>query len=134
RHDWDFQRSFFWQLAWRAPELKSGTTIFVDHLPFSLRSDHSAGLVDLLYDGNRRDGKLKYFIFDLESLRTVRNKPFDVAGASIPSFKVEQPILGSLRSFVFSGSTSSAIVIWNSPSGTMRFVSEPRAQEISGLP
>jgi len=93
RRDWNFQRSFFWQLAWRAPELKSGTTIFVDHLPFSLRSDHSAGLVDLLYDGNRHDGKLKYFIFDLESLRAVRNKPFDVAGASIQSFKVDQPIL-----------------------------------------
>ena len=134
RRDWDFQRSFFWQLAWRAPELKSGTTIFVDHLPFSLRSDHSAGLVDWLYDGNRRDGKLKYFVFDLESLRSVRNQPFDVAGSSITSFKEDQPILGSLRSFVFTGSTSSAIVIWNSPSGTMRFVSESRAQEISGLP
>ncbi len=134
RNDWNFQRSFFWQLAWRAPELKSGTTIFVDHLPFSLRSDHSAGLVDLLYDGNRSDGKLKYFIFDMESLRNLQNKPFDVAGASIPSFKVDQPIRGSLRSFVFNGSTSSAIVMWNSPSGTMRFVSESRAQEISGLP
>jgi len=43
-------------------------------------------------------------------------------------------LLGSLRSFVFRGSTSSAIVIWNSPSGTMRFVSPSRAQEISGLP
>jgi hypothetical protein len=134
RHDWNFQRSFFWQLAWRAPKLKSGTTIFIDHLPFSLRSDHSAGLLDLLYDGNRRDGRLDYFIFDLESLKNLQNEPYDVAGTSVPSFKADQPILGSLRSFDFRGSTSSAIVAWNSPSGTMRFVSQSRAQEISGLP
>ena len=37
KREWEIQRSFWWQLAWRAPQIKPGTTLFVDIPPNPLK-------------------------------------------------------------------------------------------------
>ena len=39
RRDWENQKSFFWQLAWRAPALKAGTALVTDELPLQYEAD-----------------------------------------------------------------------------------------------
>ncbi len=42
RRDWETQRVFFWQLAWRAPALQPGTTLLTNDLPLTTFSDNSS--------------------------------------------------------------------------------------------
>jgi len=41
RRDWETQKRFFWQLAWRVPGLEPGTTLMVNELPVTYYSDNS---------------------------------------------------------------------------------------------
>jgi len=119
RHDWLGQKSLFWQLAWRFPDIKPGTTIFVDGLSESIGSGETPGLLDMLYQRDDRSGKLDYFMFDMR--RTPDGKP---------AFKPSSPINRHLRSFPFMGSTSESVVTWLSPEGTLRVISPLTAAEM----
>jgi hypothetical protein len=39
REDWQAQKSYFWQLAWRVPALESGTAILSERSPFQFTDD-----------------------------------------------------------------------------------------------
>jgi len=119
RHDWLTQKSLFWQMAWRFPGVKPGTTIFVDGLSESIGSGETPGLMDLLYEHDDRSGKLDYLMFDLRRLPEGK-----------PSYKPSSPIIRHLRSFQFLGSTSQSVVSWFSPEGTLRIVTPSTAGEI----
>jgi hypothetical protein len=41
RRDWQTQQRFFWQLAWRIPELEPGTVLMVNNLPVTYYTDNS---------------------------------------------------------------------------------------------
>lgn len=41
RRDWETQQRFFWQLAWRIPNLKPGTILMVNELPLRFYTDNS---------------------------------------------------------------------------------------------
>jgi hypothetical protein len=126
RQDWRAQKSIFWQLAWRAPALKQGTSIFVDDMPRSVYGNHSAGLLNMLYNRDDSAGRLDYFIFDLSQFSSDR---FSWGGANL-TYKPGNPIIGGLRSFEFYGTTSQSLVSWISPTGTFRIVAQPYATEI----
>jgi hypothetical protein len=126
RQDWLTQKSLFWQIAWRAPVLKQGTSIFADGLPPTLYGNHSAGLLNLLYNRDDSAGHLDYFIFDLSRLSTDK---LSWAGTNLIS-KLGDPIFGSVRTFQFQGNTAQSLVSWISPSGTFRIVTQPYANEI----
>jgi len=119
RHDWLGQKSLFWQLAWRFPDIKPGSTIFVDGLSESIGSGETPGLLDMLYKREDRAGKLDYFMFDMR--RTPEGKP---------SFRPSSPISRHLRSFPFAGTTAQSVVSWLSPDGTLRVISPSTAGEI----
>src|ERR1019366_1310781 len=72
RQDWLAQKALFWQLAWRAPVLKQGTSILVEGMPLSLYGNHTAGTLNLLYNRDDRGGRLDYFIFDLTGVPWAR--------------------------------------------------------------
>ena len=124
--DWLAQKSLFWQLAWRAPALKQGTSVFVAGVPRSLYGNHSAGVLDMLYDQNSGAGRLDYFMFDLSRLLT---DEFAWDGATL-SYRPGAPISGRVRSFQFQGTTAQSLVSWISPGGTIRVVSHPYENEI----
>ena len=41
REDWQLQKSFFWQMAWRIPDLESGSILLSSDTPFDYSSDNS---------------------------------------------------------------------------------------------
>lgn len=51
RNDWNNQRSYYWQLLWRAPALEPYTTILGPELPFSFVGNYSIGFaLDTIYN------------------------------------------------------------------------------------
>jgi len=133
RRDWLTQKSLFWQIAWRAPALKQGTSILAEGLPRSLYQNHGAGLPNLLYDRHGSAAHLDYFIFDLSRL-SLENLSWafklSEAGATTLSYRPDDPISGKLRLFQFQGTTAQCLVTWISPSGTFRIVTQPYANEV----
>lgn len=126
RQDWATQKSLFRQIAWRAPVLKQSTSIFAEGLPNSLYRNHTAGILNLLYMKNDSPCQLAYFIFDLSYLSTDET----ARSATKLSYNPSESIMGNVRSFQFLGTTSQNLVVWISPSGTLRIVTQPEANEI----
>jgi hypothetical protein len=123
---WLAQRSLFWQIAWRAPVLKQGTSLLVDGMPRPLYGNHSAGTLDMLYSPDSRGDGLNYFMFDLSRLSV--DEPF-WSGKKL-NFTPNHPLIGRVRSFEFAGTTTQSLVAWISPTGTFRVVTQPHASEI----
>jgi hypothetical protein len=93
-------------MAWRAPALKQGTGVFADGMPGSSFGNHSAGLLNLLYNRDDRADRLDYFIFDLSRLS---NGKVPWAWAKL-SYSPGYPIVGRLRSFQFQGTTAQGLI------------------------
>jgi hypothetical protein len=126
RQDWQSQKSLLWQLAWRAPALKPGTSVMAEDVPRSLFGNHSAGLLNMLYNRNDSAGRLNYFIFDLSQLSADQLSGTADRMSYIPG----DLTFGRLRSFQFQGTTTQSLVAWISPGGTIRVVTQPYANEI----
>jgi hypothetical protein len=134
RWDWEEQKSIFWQFAWRIPALEQGTIVFLYPLSFSLQGNHAVGPMNLLYNSNGSAGRMNYFPFDLKRPIISNWTDFQPGFIYAPSFKPDKPVSGGIRSFEFHGSTSKSLVVWNSPSGTLRFIDKKYYLEIPELP
>ncbi len=88
--------------------------------------NHSAGVLNLLYNRDDRAGRLNYFIFDLPQLLVEK---LSWAGAKL-SYRRGDPISGRVRSFQFQGTSAQSLVSWISPSGTLRIVTQTHVNEI----
>jgi hypothetical protein len=98
RHDWATQLDYYWQLHWRAPALKSGTTIFSFELPspFISHDTDATYVLNVLYHYQTEDGSLPYwFITPEEQLYFQPMKEFEK----------------KKRNLQFTGNTSDAIAI-----------------------
>jgi uncharacterized membrane protein YvlD (DUF360 family) len=99
RLDWDVQRSYYWQLAWRVPALEPGTAIFSFEQPSESIPGYDASFaLNILYRGQVQDGSTSYWFFTNN-----RFLNFD--------FKPGKTITYSDRNLRFSGNTSQAISI-----------------------
>ena len=104
RNDWTLQRSIYWQLAWRIPALKPGTTI-IGKGTFTDKSS--------VYNGT--------YIVNLLFMKQVTLNPdygyFDIFHIGPTSFSANQPLSPQdLRGGKFLGNTSQAIGMyfdWN---------------------
>lgn len=123
--DWLRQKSLFWQIAWRAPELKRDTGILLNGLPRSLCRNHAAGMLNMLYGADDGSGRLSYFIFDMAQL-AAEGLPASDGGLS---YEPGAPMIGRLRTYTFQGSTSQSLVSWIAPDGTWRIVAKPYVNE-----
>ena len=62
RLHWDIQRTYYWQLSWRAPALEPGTVIVGPGLPFSYVADYSLGFaLNTLYADDITPGEVPYW-------------------------------------------------------------------------
>lgn len=53
RLSWDHQNDFYWQLTWRAPDIKPGTAVIGPSMPFALVNDlHIGFALNAIYDQN----------------------------------------------------------------------------------
>lgn len=61
RADWQLQKSFFWQIAWRIPELQSGSILLSSDTPFAYSSDNSLTFpLNWIYAPNNHTTQISY--------------------------------------------------------------------------
>jgi len=114
KRDWESFQNFFWQLTWRAPELKPGTVILTTNFPLQYYSDNSlTAPLNWTYDPNSKSNQLQYLLYftnvRLASQRLLKLQK-DVA--------IQQPY----RTFFFKGNTNSALVLKYSPPGCLQIL------------
>jgi hypothetical protein len=127
RKQWSTQQSLYWQLSWRAPGLKPGTSILLD-APKSLFEPLDfflAAPVNFIYAPEHSSARLNYAAF-------VLSKDKDL-GHDIPQLVDGVPLKQGFFSLSFVGSTSESLVVWFSPPSCLR-VLDPSRDEIPQLP
>ncbi|MEW5869944.1 MAG: hypothetical protein AB1894_11755 [Chloroflexota bacterium] len=114
QQDWQAQKAFFWQLAWRAPHIQPGTALLTTKLPFTYSTDNSltAPLNWIYANQNQPDFQLAYLLFDIESR----------LGGGLPSLEPDQPIDETFRIAPFHGDTSQVVLIIYQPPDCLRIV------------
>jgi len=124
RRDWLAQKSLFWQLSWRAPGLKPGTSILVDAPPLMLALDNTlTSPVNFIYAPQHSSAQLDYWAYLL---------PRDL-GKKIPSLAENVSLKGDHMNYLsFTGSTSNSLVVWFSPPSCLR-VLDPLRDDIPQL-
>ncbi|GAB4500258.1 MAG: hypothetical protein OHK003_19690 [Anaerolineales bacterium] len=109
RRDWANTQDFFWQMAWRMPDLKEGTTVLTYELPLKYLSDYQLmSALNWMYAPNLERRELPYA---LQYLKT-RFEAFEI--------KANHPIDIIYRTTAFSGNTSQSVVIYKEADGCLR--------------
>ncbi len=71
KQEWQMQKAFFWQLAWRAPGLEPGTAILTSDLPFTYYSDNSLSApVNWTYAPGNQSLSMPYLVYNLKRAYT----------------------------------------------------------------
>lgn len=135
RRDWEAQRNFFWQLAWRAPALQPGTTLLTNDLPVQISSDNSlTAPLNWMYDLRpdpqhlpRVEGRveMQYMLY----FASVRTQEGRALGTTLrPGLDFEQNYLATY----FKGNTSRMVVLFYAPPGCLR-VLDPEIDPLNKL-
>ncbi len=99
RLDWQAQRDYYWQLAWRVPALQPGTAIFSFEQPSASIPGYDASFaLNALFGGQSQDGSTPYWFFTND-----RFLNFDFVPGKHISYED--------RNLKFAGSTSDAISV-----------------------
>ncbi len=62
--NWEIQRNYYWQLKWRAPQLKTNTAVIAPKLPTSYISDYAVGFaLNAMYAKEPVTKKAQYWFF-----------------------------------------------------------------------
>jgi hypothetical protein len=105
RLNWDLQRNYYWQMIWRIPALKPGTSLLAPKSPFSLVGEYGVAFADnLIYNSAPNSTELPYWFFNA----------YNHLHRDIPEFTPGLPVTYSFRIFTFNNSTSQSLVIDNS--------------------
>jgi hypothetical protein len=111
QRDWDYQSSFFRQLAWRIPGMMQGSSLLTQELPIVYSTDNSlAAPLNWIYAADTFERTMPYDIFYLD-LRL---------GSLVPELKQGMKISHDYRLLSFEGSVDNAIVIYHQPPGCLR--------------
>ena len=115
RKAWNLQKTFFWQLTWRAPEIQPGTLLLTAQLPFTYYSDNSLSApLNWVYAPDLKSTQMPYLVYSLESR----------LGNSLPDLLAEIPIQQPYRATEFTGNTSQALGIYFIPPGCVRVLDQ----------
>lgn len=111
REDWKLQRSFFWQIVWRIPDMHPGTIMLSSDTPFDYSSDNSLTFpLNLIYDPDNRSNNLSY-AYQFVSVRL---------GNEIASLKPGVPIKQDYYAAIFESDTDHILAVHYSPPGCFR--------------
>ncbi len=113
RRDWQTQKDFFWQLAWRAPGLQPGTTVLVSDLPFTYSNGYAlTAPLNWMYAPQNSSYEMSYVFYDARLYLTA-------ADLQASSGKPAIPIAVENRMLSFQGSTSKAVFVVFRPPGCL---------------
>lgn len=110
RREWNTQRSFFWQWAWRAPAIQPGTTILTSELPFVHYTDNSlAAPFHWLYAPTSTAREMDYMFYNIDAR----------LGLTLAGLEAGLPIEQVYRATAFKGTTSQVLVVTYQPPGCL---------------
>jgi hypothetical protein len=126
RRDWQKQKDFFWQLAWRAPMLKPGTMLVTDQLSLQYVADlQLSAPLNLMY---APDAKSFPYI-----LLYTKNR---LGGPLLPKLSQNVPVEGHYRTVEFKSTTSNIVLFHLQSDGCLQLL-DPlyvSADAFPGLP
>ena len=111
---WKAQQDFFWQLAWRAPQIQPNTILLTEDLPFSqyFSGTSLTAPLNLTYASGNQSHQIPYLFL-----------VFTQQSTALPDLSADQPVEYAFRSFEFSGSTSDMLVFHKPSDGCLRILS-----------
>jgi hypothetical protein len=111
RRDWETQRRFFWQLAWRIPGLEQGTTLMVNDLPVTYYSDNSlTAPLNWYWAPDNTTQEMSYLLL----------YPSQRLGKSLASLEPDTPIKVDYLAANFNGNTSNVVSVFYNPPACLR--------------
>ena len=109
--DWSVQRSLFWQMVWRMPDLREGTVLLSNELPVIHYTDNSlTAPLNWTYDPANQPQVLEYALF----YPTLRKETV------LSNFKASQPIELDYLAAEFNGNTGQMVAFYYNPPGCLR--------------
>jgi len=113
RRDWETQRRFFWQLAWRIPDLEPGTTLMANDLPVTYFSDNSlTAPLNWFWAPNNKSKEMAYLLL----------YPSQRLGKSLSSLLPDTPITVDYLAAKFTGNTSQVVSLVYNPPACLRIL------------
>ena len=110
--NWQAQKNLFWQMNWRAPNLKPGTLVLMNQvLDFYADNSLSAPL-NWIYAPDTRADKINYVLF----------YPTNRLNESLPALESNLPIQYDYIAGRFKGNTSQAIAFYYDPPSCLRLL------------
>jgi hypothetical protein len=111
RRDWETQRRFFWQLAWRMPGIEPGTILLVNDLPVTYYSDNSlTAPLNWFWAPMNNSQELSYLLL----------YPSQRVGSSLKSLKPGIEVSVDYLAAKFQGNTSKVVAIFYEPPACLR--------------
>jgi hypothetical protein len=126
RQDWNLQKSFFWQMAWRMPGVEPGTALLTASLPLKYFTDNSLTAPTNWLFAPGFQGKppqMPFLLYDIK----VRQESGSLALQ--PGYSIQQPY----RIASFSGSTDQALALAFTPPGCLKVI-DAQTRDWPGLP
>jgi hypothetical protein len=109
--DWSVQRTMFWQMAWRMPDLQPGTALLSNELPVIHYTDNSlTAPLNWTYDPENNPPVMQYALL----YPTLRKE------AMLSNFKANQLIKLDYLAAAFQGNTSQMVAFYYNPPGCLR--------------
>jgi len=113
RRDWETQRRFFWQLAWRVPDLVPGTTLMVNDLPVTYFSDNSlTAPLNWFWAPLNNSQQMAYLLL----------YPSQRLGKSLETLNPGNPISVDYLAANFTGNTSQVVSVFYEPPSCVRIL------------
>ncbi len=129
--NWLDQKSLFWQLSWRAPALKPGTSVLMRRIPaLAIDDDTLAAPLNFVYAPQHSSPQLNYWFFHLpeEFVTATRDSiQLDIHGLTSDPY-----LKRTMRNLSFDGLASNSLVIRFSPPSCLR-VLDPSRDELPQL-
>jgi hypothetical protein len=121
RKEFTSLKQFYWELSWRAPELKKGTVVVIDESPFNYHVDTSlTPLLNWTYAPQSASLNLPYSVYEYHKIAS----KFSLEISKITS--VQQ----SFFNFDFNGASSSILMIAYNPPGCLRVLTPQEGDQL----
>lgn len=125
RREWLVLKDFFWQLTWRAPGLKDGTSVFTKYFPLSYYSDNSlTAPLNWTYAPDNHSTSIPY-LFGFTDVRL---------GADLEEYQNDVTIRQHYRSALFESTTSQSLVVFYSPPGCLKVLDPDQSRDVTAYP
>lgn len=114
RLDWDAQRTFFWQLVWRAPQIAPGTLLLSDPWAFTRFTDNSmTAPLNWTYAPDLHSSAMPYLFYHIGKR---------LESGALAGLGSDVPVDEQYRATRFRGSTGQALVFHYAPPACLRIL------------